>query len=100
MFSVGQRVVCVNAGVIDAHIPGNDPPLMVGRVYIVGGMLTCGCGASMVDVGLSSPYPTMCACGRITSDGWWVYASRFAPIEEISDTTVEDILEAITVPKA
>lgn len=92
---VGQEVVC-----IDDSGQGNPiqaPPLIRGRHYTILGLSICACGAVAVDVGIESPLRCVihCECGHIEpANGVWpCRASRFAPIEFISETTIESILE-------
>jgi hypothetical protein len=97
---VGQKVVCVDAS---GGGPLLAPPLVVGNTYIVHGVLHHHCGYAIVDVGIRPPsyIPLFCVCGDkiVTNSIWWCRASRFRPLEERGETTVEEILETIGMVK-
>lgn len=82
MFKVGQRVVCLRSG--------GTYYLTLGQTYTVRALDYC-CEQT-IDVGMSCPASRCPHCGHIASGSWYL-ASRFAPIEEISETTYEDILK-------
>ena len=95
---VGDKVVCINASSV---LPGlTPPPLKRGDIYTVGGICYCpGCGVMNLDVGIHAENKNIqCQCGHLalTNGVWWAYASRFAPLEEKSDTMFEDIFQVVT----
>ena len=99
-FSVNQKVICIDASFQVQN--GLPPPLVLGQIYTVLGVNSCPqCHAGFVDVGLKGTgLGTLCGCGHRTQDGlWWVYSKRFAPIEEISETMFETLLETINKPE-
>lgn len=89
MFKVGQRVVCVRG-----HSRG---VVRVGQEFVVFGVSRCvGCGCFVVNVGICGSGRTTCnrCLSVLTSSGiHWLDSCLFAPIEEISETTYEDILK-------
>lgn len=96
MFRVGQRVVCIeDSETID---------ITKGNIYTVCRISSCSnCKIEKIDVGLALPEgysgTTCYNCRQSNSDGiHWYMACRFAPLEEISDTTFDEIMEQITKP--
>ena len=98
---VGQKVVCIDTS--SSPGPGLCPStyLAKGEIYTVIGVSNCVCGLPLVDVGLASGTTSLhcCRCGRRwQSSIWWVRASRFAPVEDISDFCYDDAVELISEP--
>jgi hypothetical protein len=96
MFRIGQKVVC-----IESH---SQNVVVKGQIYVVKGLKVCPiCGHLDVDVGIKPPvksFSTCSGCGTcIESSIWWLRASRFAPIEEIGETTYDEIMEPYSVSK-
>lgn len=87
MFRIGQRVVCVKN-----HSKGL---VKAGQQYTVNGVNFC-C-KPLVDVGVFTFGKAMNCCGkRMEGNINWFSTSLFAPIEEISETTYDEVMEKIS----
>jgi hypothetical protein len=90
MFSIGQKVVCVDDCRSSAQV--NTFPIAVckGTTYTIHSIRgACTCGEQLLDVGICSGFVRItCRCGRVhRNDGNdWFCASRFSSIEEKSET--------------
>lgn len=98
MFNIGQKVVC-----IEVHPEGY---LEMGKIYSIEGLHEkCGCGM-LVDVGIKTKSTTSfihcMSCGKIRqNDGIKLFSPRrFAPVEEISNTTFDEIMEQFLILKS
>ena len=95
VMKIGQKVVCINDS-------GNNQ-LKKGKIYQIYGFGCCiKCGALKFDLHIPRMAThTLCFCGyqRHYEPGDWYLADarRFAPLEEISETTYEDIRKPINV---
>lgn len=95
---VGQRVVCIKT-----H---PDKVVTKGLYYIIKGIKQSCCGGGLVlDVGIkdfddSADFCRCADCGKLSRYDavWWLCESRFAPIDELSDYTVETLLNEIEEP--
>ncbi len=100
MFKINQKVVCINNKPI-SKFGTNHPKLIKGKIYTIENIKYCSfCGICFVDIGIRSNNKLYCACGCIIDKPngvWFVFASRFAPLEEKSESHVEDFLNIETI---
>lgn len=95
MFKVGKEVVCINDRPIVVGCA--SPPLQRGQNYTIKDIKYCkGCGVQYVHVGLINTVfnQNECSCGfkSKATNKWYVFSSRFAPLEEKGETMVEEYL--------
>lgn len=91
MFVAGSKVVCVDDS-SHTHL------INKGSVYTVEAVTTCSCGLVKVDVGVSRGFGILCSTclGPIRPEGRrWFRAERFRMLEELSETTLEEVLQKI-----
>lgn len=97
MISVGDTVVCVNAG---HHVADQiSVPVKAGQQYRVHGLKTCRCGSIFLNVGipLAVGYDVVCNCQRRHNEGiWWLSDMRFKKIEPGSETVEIAFTETVT----
>lgn len=87
-FKIGDRVKCIK--VDDFHPnpnPGNLPPLVLHREYIVYDINICSCGSVALDVGIGKlkvvrTHCYMCADLTPPSSIHWCAAKRFIKVQE------------------
>ena len=100
IFHIGQKVICINAGPINT-VYRTAPPLTYGNRYTVRGIYHCyNCGHYNLDVGIPHDMVKdhICVCNiRIKTPVWWVSATRFAPIEEKSETDFFEMTKAMRI---
>ncbi len=82
MFKVGQEIICINDKPINYE---GIAPIKVGGHYIVNENF--GIAVTLVNI------PNV-----PNTDGY--LAERFAPLEEIGETTFDEIMEEMLVPKS
>ena len=87
LFSIGQKVVCVDSKDYMPHVPGVHAPLIEGKTYPVKSMKGCVCGNVLIDVGLppNPPnYSVTCDCGykHVNELRWLVEQTRFVPLDD------------------
>jgi len=80
LFSLGQKVVCVDAGY--AGNPFGKPELLIeGKTYTIHGINKCPkCGCIGVNVGITQRDDTICKCG-VRESGCWYNQFRFVAID-------------------
>lgn len=92
MFKYGQKVICIKA------FP--DAGLKLGDIRVVKGMQQI-CPDLMLDVGIPIPYGSekCIKCGKTFNPNgkWWINTWHFAPLEEKSETNVEEFLNIVPV---
>lgn len=100
MFTIGQKVVCVQG---KSSACGRR--LIDGKIYTVNAIRRCRC-SSVLDVGIRISTENKCfKCNTLLSkDGtWWLYAWRFIPLDEWqeADENVKQLMEEVNnqVPK-
>lgn len=96
LFSVGDKVICVNSK------PNWNPkfgmPLIEGKQYVIIGLHICACGVVDVNVGVNNPSNSghlRCNCGVISLNSYWTFEqTRF--IKPDTDQALSDqITEAL-----
>lgn len=101
LFSVGQKVVCVDSTSKKSNL---CPPLIEGKVYIVEGIRVCYCGYPSLDVGLLKPNDMLfitcekpkCRCIFYIPNVWHVSQYRFVPLDD--DRAIdEEIRESLNL---
>ena len=97
MFDKGQKVVCIKGTTSACGIK-----LIEQKIYVVKNIWKCNC-SNVLDVGIKISTNVTCfKCNKLLStDGtWWLYASRFVPLDEWENATenVNRLLEEIQEP--
>lgn len=96
---IGQRVVAIQSVSSNRGATG----IVKGKCYVIQAISKrpcCGKGI-IIDVGIDNGGRfTMCLkCGEMAQDGnvWWFCETAFAPLDELSDYTVETLLNEIEI---
>lgn len=94
-FKVGGKVVCVEGGTISTNDGTWRLEIKEKEIYHVFGLLTCPCGALMLDIGFKQPNTgriNVSYCGvcnqETTTDVAYLDSEYFVPIEEQEAKTV------------
>ncbi len=89
MYTVGQKVVCVETHVIAKVKKGEE--------YIIKAMRQCICGRVLIDVGVKTSNEMECGNGHgdFNNHGvFWIYSFKFSPLQEQSNFAEESLKEA------
>lgn len=79
-FHIGQKVVCIE--------PHPQNVVIVGEIYVIQDKMNCPhCNVEFVDVGVNIPASgilcTSCNNGVRTGGKWFLYATRFRPLDSL-----------------
>ena len=89
-FEIGKRVIAIKNGDFNLFKKGD--------IRVVLDIVKCKCGEAL-DLGFHYPSPGICCkCGlHLSSNVLWCVQSFWEPLDELSNTTVEEVLENMNI---